>query len=168
MAGLSFLASPSFAQTPGWHYSPLPGEGDRAAMGCNREASAEAFTCVVVRCEDDWSVGLHLHSSVATTGWTLIVDREPAVPITLEASRAPYSGRITGDIAELIEMLKHGGIAYLDAEDGSVSAQIQLTGSLAAINRALFFCAPRSADQVPAIDGQDGAGDEAGEGTAEE
>jgi hypothetical protein len=159
------LASGALAQQPGWTYSPLPGEGDRAALGCNREATVEAFTCLAVRCEDDFTVGLHVHSTApAAPGWTLTIDREFGLPLVVEPAPAPYSGRIAGDVTELIDGLKNGGLAYLDANDDSVSAQIPLTGSLAAINRALFFCAPRmSGDEVPAIDGKDGASDVAGE-----
>ena len=167
---VSFIALPALAQEPGWHYSPLPGEGDRAALGCNREATAEAFVCLAVRCEDDFAVGLHIYTAaLGVSGWTLTIDREFALPLVLEPSPAPYGGRIAGEVADLIDGLKNGGLAYLDATDGSISAQIPLTGSLDAINRALFFCAPRnSGDHVPSVDGQDGAGDVAGEGRTEE
>lgn len=145
------LAGPALAQEPGWHYSPLPNEGDRAALGCNREATATDFVCLALRCEDDYSVGLHLHSSRPVLGeWLLTIDRELAVPIVAETSTAPYSARIGGDVAELVEALKNGGIAYLDAADGSVSAQIRLNGSLTSISNALFFCAPRVVPEPPA------------------
>jgi len=140
------LATPASAQEPGWHYSPLSGEGDRAALGCNREASADDYLCLAVRCEDDYSVGLHLHSSRPDGGvgrWTLTIDRELTWPLAAEAATGPYSSRVSGDVNDVIDALKDGGIAYLDADDGSLSAQIRLNGSLPAINRALFFCAPR-------------------------
>jgi hypothetical protein len=163
--GLMMATAAALGQEPGWSYSPLPGEGDRAALGCNREATAEAFTCLAVRCEDDFGVGMHIHSSLPAVGaWAVTIDRELTVPVVAEPSDAPYSARIVGDVTELIEALKNGGIAYLDAADGSVSAQIRLGGSLGAINQALFFCAPRlSGDEVAPVDGEDGAGDVTGE-----
>ena len=60
---LLLIAQPVFAQEAGWHYSPLAGEGDRAALGCAAGATASSFTCLAVRCEDDFTVGLHIHTS---------------------------------------------------------------------------------------------------------
>lgn len=174
---LVLTAGASTAQTPGWSYSALPGEGDRAALGCSRESTPDAFACLAVRCEDDFAIGLHIHTSRPDGDvgeWSLVLDREFALPLRAEASAAPYGARVSGEVADVIEGLKQSGLAYLDAADGSVSAQISLTGSLSAINQALFFCAPRvpplapSGDEVTAVDGEDGAGDVAGEGRAEE
>ena len=173
---LVLTTATSAAQAPGWSYSPLPGEGDRAALGCSRESTPEAFACLAVRCEDDYAVGVHIHTNriAGEAGeWSLTFDREFALPLVATPSDAPYWARISGEVADLIEGLKHGGLAYLDAADGSLSAQISLAGSLGAINQALFFCAPRvqppsSGDEVAPVDREDGAGDVAGEGRAEE
>lgn len=147
------LATPALAQEPGWHYSPLPGEGDRAALGCNREATAVEFVCLAVRCEDDYAVGLHIHTSrpEGDAGqWQLTIDREFGLAVEAQTSGGPYGARIAGEVAELIETLKNGGLVYLDSADGEVSAQISLSNSLAAISRALFFCAPRVVPEKPA------------------
>ncbi len=173
--GAGFIAT-SAAQAPGWSYSPLPGEGDRAALGCSRESRPGQYACLAVRCEDDFAIGVHIHTSrpEGDAGeWSLVLDREFALQLRAEPSEAPYGARVSGEVADLVEGLKQSGLAYLDAADGDVSAQIPLTGSLAAINAALFFCAPRvkppsSGDEVAPVDGQDGAGDVAGEGRAEE
>ena len=69
---------------------------------------------------------------------------------------------------ELVNQLIHGGMP--------IDRAIPLSGSLTAINQALYFCAPKIpvepagslGDQVPAIDGQHGAGDVPGEGAAQE
>lgn len=141
------LAGPALAQQPGWHYSPLPGEGDRAALGCSRSSTAEDFTCLAVRCEDDFGVGLHIHTSrkegdVGT--WQLTFDREFPHPVVTEPSGSPYGARVTGDVAEAIAALKDGTVAYLDPPTGTLADRaIPLAGSLYAINRALYFCAPR-------------------------
>lgn len=171
---LGLLAAPALGQEAGWHFSPLLGEGDRAALGCNREATAEAYLCLAVRCEDDYGIGLYLHGNRPIglgDDWTMTIDREFTLPLQIEGSDAPYGARIGGDVTGPLEALKNGGIAYLDASDGSVSAQIPLAGSLNAINRALYYCAPRqppSGDEEATVDGDHGAGDEAGEGRAEE
>ena len=57
------VAVPCRAQEAGWHYAPFPGEGDRAALGCSYGASPAQYTCLAVRCEDDFSVGLYIHTS---------------------------------------------------------------------------------------------------------
>ena len=77
-AGITALligfATPTLAQEAGWHYSLLPGEGDRAALGCSYDATPQRYTCLAVRCEDDFSVGIHIHTSRADGDvghWTL-------------------------------------------------------------------------------------------------
>src|SRR5687767_12598154 len=56
------LAGPALAQESGWHYSPYPGEGDRAALGCAYESTPQIHTCIAVRCENDFSVALYIDS----------------------------------------------------------------------------------------------------------
>jgi hypothetical protein len=172
------LASPALAQEAGWHYSPLPGEGDRAALGCAYGANAQSYSCLAVRCEDDLSVGLHIHTSRADGDagqWVLEFDKEgERLPVTAVADGSPYHARIAGDVAPLLQLLKEAGLVYLDPVAGlPIGRAISLSGSLYAINQALYFCAPKvgtpgSGDEVAPVDGQDGAGDEAGEGRAEE
>ena len=140
------LSVPAAAQEPGWHYSPLPGEGDRATLACATGSDATDYTCLAVRCEDDFSVGLHIHTSRPggdAGPWSLDVDKE-SFEIGAAASDAPYSARVIGDIDTLLDRLRHGYVAYLDPLDGAPVAQngIPLTGSLYAINQALYFCAP--------------------------
>ena len=53
LAGLMFWAGTALAQEAGWNYSPYPGEGDRAAMGCTGGSTPAKHVCLVVRCEDD-------------------------------------------------------------------------------------------------------------------
>lgn len=167
--------APALAQEAGWHYSPLPGEGDRATLGCTYGSSESTFACLAVRCEDDLSVGVHIHTSREggdAGRWVLEFDKEgERFPVTAVADSSPYHGRIEGDVAPIIEQLKNAGLVYLDPVDGqSIDRAISLSGSLYAINQALYFCAPKAAssDEVAPVDGQDGAGDEAGEGGAEE
>jgi hypothetical protein len=181
-AGLAALAAivlgstgGALAQEEGWHYSPLAGEGDRAALGCAYKSTPESFTCIAVRCEDDFSVGVHLHTSRPggdAGRWRLDVDRETGLEIDAKPDGTPYHAKVAGEVTDVIEALKNGGVAYLDPKAGPAlpTNGIPLTGSLYAINQALYFCAPKvgSGDEVTAVDGQDGAGDEAGEGRAEE
>lgn len=141
---------PALAQEAGWHYSPLSGEGDRAALGCSANSTPVDFSCIAVRCEDDHSVALHIHTSRAggdDGSWTLQFDREFAMPIEAEATDGPYGARVVGDVAPLVDLLRVSGLVYLDRPDNApIARQIPLTGSLNAINRALFFCAPRAAE----------------------
>lgn len=146
MLALALSATPAVAQEAGWHYSPLPGEGDRATMGCDRNATPENFTCLVVRCEDDWSVGTYVHTSrpgVLGT-WDMTLDRETA-DFVAEPSPSPYGGRFVERSDWLLERIRQGTFIYLrhvDDIDGSF-AYIDLGGSLFAINAALAYCAPR-------------------------
>ena len=152
-----FAATPAFAQEPGWHFSPLPGEGDRAAMGCARESTAEKYTCVVVRCEDDFAIGQHLHTSRAEGDageWMLTVD-ETLFPLTVSAPKPgePYGGRVGGEVLALIEDLMQGAVAFIDRRPEQLlgSSPIPLSGSLRAIDQALFFC-PRPPPEMQTVE----------------
>lgn len=140
------LTTPVVAQQAGWHHSHVAGEGDRAAMGCDRDATAERFTCLAVRCEDDFSVGLYVDTSRSPVLglWEMTLDRENASLLAAGAA-APYGGRFVAEADWLLERLRQGTFAYLrhvDDADGDF-AFISLDGSLQAIGAALFHCAPR-------------------------
>lgn len=143
---LLLLIAPAPGQEPGWHYSPLPGEGDRATLGCDREATRDDFTCLAVRCEDDFSVGVHVHTSRRHVlgRWDMTIDRENA-SVVAEAAEGPYGGRFHNKAEWLLERISQGTFIYLrHAEDSEGAfAYIDLSGSLYAVNRALAFCAPR-------------------------
>ena len=141
------LSAPAMAQSPGWQFSPIKGEGDRAAMGCSREATETDFTCLVVRCEDDFSTGLYLYSSRfgGTDGnWAMTLDREDR-SFTAVPSKGPYGAQIVEDADFLLDRLRHGTFIYMrhSADENLHFAYIDLSGSMAAITEALFWCAPR-------------------------
>lgn len=146
MLALVLSAQPALAQSPGWHYSPLPGEGDRASLGCARGSTAEEFTCLAVRCEDDFSIGVHVHASRAGMDgrWEMTLDREARV-LTEMAGPSPYRARLSDDEGWLLDRLRQGTFVYLRpaGDDDTGSAYIDLTGSFRAIEEALFWCAPR-------------------------
>jgi hypothetical protein len=156
------LAPPALAQSPGWGFSHVPGEGDRAAIGCSRDSTPQDHTCLVVRCEDDFSTGIHVLSSRpggAAGIWEMTLDRE-AINFRAFPSEAPYSARFAEEEGRLLERLRFGTFAYLrheeDAEAGF--AFISLAGSMAAIAEALYFCAPR----IPALERNKSSDVEAG------
>lgn len=142
------LAAPAAAQQPGWHYSPLPGEGDRASMGCDRNATPTRFTCLVVRCDDDFSIDIHPYSSRPQQSgvWEATIDRE-ARQMQALADGTPYGAHFSGDADWLYDRLRHGTFVYLrhseDADPGF--DYIDLTGSFRSIAQALYWCAPRTA-----------------------
>ena len=143
---LTLLALPAMAQEAGWHYSPLPGVGDRATLGCALNSSPEVYACIAVRCEDDYSTGVHIHTSrpEGDAGrWAITIDKETRA-FDAEAAE-PYGARLVGDYAWVLDGLAHGAVAYLEPESGSgmPANHIALDGSLYAINAALAFCAPR-------------------------
>ena len=139
---------PSRAQEAGWSYSPLPGEGDRATLGCADGSDATSFVCFAVRCEDDFSTGIHIHTSrpEGDVGqWLVTIDKEERW-ITAEAGNGPYGARVVEeDFAWMMDRLQQGGIAHLHPRDDQPLPRnrISLAGSLYAINRALAWCAPR-------------------------
>jgi hypothetical protein len=143
------LASPALAQEGGWHYSPLEGEGDRAALGCGFGSTPTEFSCLAVRCEDDFEVGLHIYTSRPggdAGRWLIEFDKEgERFEVDAKADGSPYHARAEGDVAPLIEALKNGAIAYLDPIAGPEVPKngITLDGSLYVINQALYFCAPK-------------------------
>lgn len=141
------MLTPAFAQVPGWGFSTLPGEGDRAAMGCDRDASAEAFSCLAVRCEDDFTVGVHVHTSRKEGDggiWEMTLDRE-ARSFRAEPSDAPYGARFVEGADFLLDRIRHGTFIYLrhSANPEAPFAFIDLSGSMRAISEALYWCAPR-------------------------
>ncbi|KRA43144.1 hypothetical protein [Devosia sp. Root635] len=145
------LCTPVAAQETGWHYSPLPGEGDRATLGCALGSTPEAYACIAVRCEDDFTTGVHIHTSRASGDagrWAITIDKETRA-FDAEAA-GPYGARLIGDFSWVLDNLANGAVAYLAPEDGSdlPANHIPLDGSLYAINAALAFCAPRT----PAFD----------------
>ena len=140
------LCLPAAAQEAGWHYSPLPGEGDRATLGCALNSTPETYACLAVRCEDDFSTGVHIHTSRNGSdagGWAITVDKETRA-FSAEAAE-PYGARLTGDFSWVLHNMAQGAVAYLAPADGSPmpANHIPLDGSLYAINAALAFCAPR-------------------------
>lgn len=146
---VSAFASSAQAQQEGWHYSPLDGEGDRAALGCGRGSTPTDFACLAVRCEDDFTVGIHIHTSRPggdAGRWRIDIDREAGHEVDVKPDSSPYNAQIEGDITAVLEALKHGSVAYLDPKAGPAVPRngIPLSGSLYAINRALYFCAPKA------------------------
>jgi hypothetical protein len=143
---LALLIAPVAAQEAGWHYSPLPGEGDRATLGCALGSTPQAYACIAVRCEEDFSTGVHIHTSRPGSHagrWAITIDKETR---TFNAEAAePYGARLTGDVSWVLDNLAHGAVAYLEPDSGSgmPANHIALDGSLYAINAALAFCAPR-------------------------
>jgi hypothetical protein len=139
--------APVQAQEAGWHYSPLPGEGDRAALGCASGSSAQDYACVAVRCEDDFSVGMHLYTSRPegdAGAWAVDIDKDHGQFVAV-ADDAPYGARIEGDLDWLRDGLEQGAVAYLQPLFGEPLQRgvIPLGGSLTAITQALAYCAPR-------------------------
>lgn len=144
------LGAPATAQEAGWHYSPLPGEGDRATLGCDRNAIPGDYACLVVRCEDDFSTGIYVHSNrLSDLGpWDLTLDGDDIRAIA-QPGPGPYGAKFGNDADWLLERLQQGSFVYLRHVDdeGARFRFIDLSGSLYAINRALAWCAPR----VPAV-----------------
>ena len=144
---LALLLCPTLAaQEAGWHYSPLPGEGDRATLGCALTSTTTSFACLAVRCEDDFSTGIHIHTSRAQGDagiWAITVDKQTRSFTALPGP--PYGGRLTGDTAWVLDNLRNGAVAYLEPDDDTPmpANHIALDGSLYAINHALAWCAPR-------------------------
>ncbi|SMQ85595.1 hypothetical protein SAMN06295905_2882 [Devosia lucknowensis] len=149
IAASLLAAAPTHALEPGWGYSPLPGEGDRASMGCARGSTDEDYSCLAVRCEDDFSIGIHIHSSRpgGTEGmWEMTLDRE-ARQLEAVSDLAPYDARLVDADGWLLDGLRHGTFVYLrhHADPTGEFAFIDLGGSFRAINEALYWCAPRVA-----------------------
>ena len=138
---------PARAQEAGWHYSPLPGEGDRATLGCASGSTAQDYACIAVRCEDDFAIGFYLHTSrpEGDAGpWAIDIDKDHG-QFAAVADDAPYGARIEGDLVWLRDGLEQGAVAYLQPLFGRPLpyAVIPLGGSLTAITQALAYCAPR-------------------------
>lgn len=142
------LTAPAAAQESGWAYSPYPGEGDRAAMGCSYGSTPEAHACVAIRCEDDFTVALYLDTTRPggdAGRWSLQIDRQVHEVTAAEIDGSPYGAKVEGEVAAIIDDIKNGDSFFIDPRDGAEPPNrgIGLTGSLYAINQALYFCAPK-------------------------
>ncbi|KKB77727.1 hypothetical protein VW35_13690 [Devosia soli] len=147
LIALVLSSEPAMAQVPGWQFSPLPGEGDRAALGCARDATPEVFTCLAVRCEDDFTIGVHVHSSRFSGdagAWQMTLDRENKTALAVP-SDGPYGARFVDDAAFLLDRLRYGTFIYLrhGEDEYAPFAFIDLSGSMRTIDEALYWCAPR-------------------------
>lgn len=154
------MAGPAQAQESGWHYSPYPGEGDRAALGCSYASTPQVHACVAVRCEDDFTVGLHLDTTRLggdAGRWTISIDETAYLVTAVLVDGSPYGARIEGDVAPIIEAIKNGDSFFIDPIDGEPVPDrgIGLAGSLNAINQALYFCAPRVVPEAEEADHDD-------------
>ena len=101
LALLSVIA-PAVAQESGWHYSPYPGEGDRAALGCSYGSTPTSHTCIAVRCEDDFSVGLHIDTTRPGGDggrWSVQIDGEAREVSAIAVEGSPYGARVEGDVS---------------------------------------------------------------------
>ena len=142
------LSAPALALEPGWQISPLPGEGDRASLGCARGSTDTDFACLAVRCEADFSAGVHVYTSRLggdAGRWTITLDREDRTLAT-SPEPSPYGAALRDDDGWLLDGLKHGTFIYLRHADDSHAEfdYIGLGGSYQAISEALFWCAPRN------------------------
>lgn len=151
---------PALSVEPGWQISPLPGEGDRASLGCARGSTETDFACLAVRCEGDFSVGVHVYTSRLggdAGRWIVTLDRENRIMAT-SAAPSPYGAALADEDGWLLDGLRHGTFVYLQHEDdGDAEFDfIGLGGSFQAIAEALYWCAPRTppAEQkpVPGVD----------------
>jgi hypothetical protein len=149
-AALALLMTfgPAVAQEAGWRYSPYPGEGDRAAMGCSYGSTPETHSCVAVRCEDDFTVGLHIDTTRPGEDagrWLIQIDKDLHEVTAVAVEGSPYGARVEGDVSAIIDDIKNGDSLFVDPRDSGdpPSRGIGLSGSLRAINQALFYCAPR-------------------------
>jgi hypothetical protein len=150
------LLSAVAAREPGWSYSRLPGEGDRAAAGCTTASDEGQFACLVVRCEDDFTVGIYVDTHLDDLGvgeWQIGVDKVEMI-FTAVHTNSPYDAKLLGDTAWLLDGLKQGAVAYLLPSTFRIpdSGLIQLQGSLLEINSALSHCAPREPRPEPAAE----------------
>lgn len=145
------LALPAVAQEGGWSYSPFPGEGDRAALGCSAGSTPDSHTCLAVRCEDDFSVGLHIETTRdgGDAGrWRLQIDEDVFEVTATAIDGSPYGAKVEGDVGPFLDAIRNGGEGFVEPVDGAEtsSRSLPLGGSLQAINQALFFCAPTRRD----------------------
>lgn len=120
-------------------------------MGCASGSDETRYACLVVRCDDGFSVAVYIETSrpMGDAGrWTVQIDDVGTEYTALALADSPYGARIV-EPGDLVERLKNGGVVILDPLDGpppSVNG-ISLSGSLYVINQALYFCAPKVAPE---------------------
>jgi len=129
-----------------WSAAPHEGESARAAIGCSNGTNDDDWTCLVVRCEDDGSLGLYYEFSTGGTNdpFTIAVDGE-AFPVTLGElpSGVPYQKRLLGDVRSIAEALRGGSLARIVDIAPPLNPgfdSIPLRGSSRAIGKIVAAC----------------------------
>ena len=150
---LASMLPPAAAQEAGWSYSPLPGEGDRAALGCDTHADSTTFFCLAVRCEDDGRLGIYAYASEAphfVGRWRLQVD-DTVHPVTglPQWMSSPYSARIAdpgdGFIERLVDDLIAGGAALMEfrTQGEYQGVPLTLSGTTRWVGGTRIACEPQ-------------------------
>ncbi len=99
-----------------WTAAPQPGEAGRAAIGCSTGTTGDRWTCLVVRCEDDGSLGVYYdHSDGGVTApFSLAIDgRTFAVTPGPAPQGVPFATRLEGDAGAIAAGLRTGGSVTL-------------------------------------------------------
>ena len=138
-----------------WTAAPQPGEGGRAAIGCSIGTNDDRWTCLVVRCEDDGSLGVYYeHSDGGVTApFSLAIDgRTFAVTPRQAPQGVPFDTRLEGDSGAIAAALRTGGTVMLTGLVPPLNPgfdTIRLRGSGRAIGAVVAACA-RSGKGGPA------------------
>ena len=132
-----------------WQPSPFPGEEDLAVMGCSDSTNEEAWSCLAVRCENDWSLGLYAELTNLTLDgeFTLVVGEEsfPVSGRTQEQS-IPYNNRLDGEIPDILAAMKSAEAVVIDRPDDPLNPgfdTIPLRGAADAITALEARCTQR-------------------------
>ena len=145
------LALPSPAQEPGWSYSPLPREGDRAALGCASGSTKAEFHCLAVRCEVDGQLAIYAYATepAAFTGrWTLQIDKQNYAVFGLPGWMSqPYTSRIAeappGLTETLVADLIAGAIAMMEFGTTGEAVPVPLGGTARWVGGTQIACEPK-------------------------
>jgi hypothetical protein len=100
-----------------WQPSPFPGEEDLAVMGCSDSTNEEAWSCLAVRCENDWSLGLYTElTNLTLEGEFTLVVGEVRFPVSgrMQEQSVPYSNRLDGDVSAIVAAMKAAEAVVID------------------------------------------------------
>ena len=140
--------SPAHAESQShrWAAAPHEGESTRAAIGCSSGTNDDNWTCLVVRCENDGSLGLYYEYSeggvaspfaIAVDGQRFAVSPEPS------PGGVPFQTRLAGDTPAIVSALRSGDAAKLTDVVPRLNPgfdEIPLRGSSRAIGNVVASC----------------------------
>lgn len=148
------------ANSKGWDVSSYPNEARSPAIGCSVGTDDDIWTCLVVRCEDNGTLGLYYEYTDGGGGtdkpFSLMIDGEKFLVNPESAGEGiAFPTRLTGDVTSIVNKLKTGNQVKLVDMTPPLHPgfdTIPLRSSSRAIGKVEAICTPARGVQISESD----------------